>query len=312
MIAVTVYLVLFGMSRRAARREAERAECLRDFSAFAQRNGLDSGADAFLSLRQDFRTAYAQQLQKLGFSEADIVDTHSGLGLAAVSAHSFYYRLDWHRYRLAFAESDAELTKLYESAKTDRASLQYFKTLVNAAKSAGDCPAEKLALDDIVMFRAEGSVSTSTEVSGGVNLSGAIMGGILAGDAGAIIGSHAGTNIQSKTVKHDNRKLYLYCRENGQVRIRQIVCLDFDAALAALKRLIPQKDEAYLAASGSAAAVRQMSKPEADVPQPEARVQQVSSTEDSVQQLLALKKLLDAQILTAEEFEAKKKQLLGL
>lgn len=64
---------------------------------------------------------------------------------------------------------------------------------------------------DIVDLRQEGEIHYETKISGGdnpgMNLAGAVVGGVLAGGTGAIIGSRAKTNpINSATYKVDDRQ----------------------------------------------------------------------------------------------------------
>ena len=67
---------------------------------------------------------------------------------------------------------------------------------------------QKFKLSDIFYFDEKGSLSYSTNVSGGgSDIGGAVIGGILAGGAGAVVGSRK--EITSETVEHDTRKTVL-------------------------------------------------------------------------------------------------------
>lgn len=75
-----------------------------------------------------------------------------------------------------------------------------------------------ISFRDILYYGMEGNISTNAIVSssgGGSSITGALVGGAIAGDAGAIIGSRK-KNIVSTTLRTtDSRKIEIYFRENG-------------------------------------------------------------------------------------------------
>lgn len=86
---------------------------------------------------------------------------------------------------------------------------------------------EKIAYDDIVFFTKEGDVTYTTEVSGGgvcgggSSLTGAIVGGAIAGNTGAIIGSRkevTSTPIKSRTVRHDDTRTRIRYKVGNQYK----------------------------------------------------------------------------------------------
>ena len=160
-------------------------------------------------------------------------------------------------------------------------------------------------LDRIKHFKMIGSIGYSSNVhggggsGGGANMGGAIVGGLLFGGAGAIIGSQMGTEIHineiaTEVTRHDDRNVeFFYEDENGKTNS---IILD-SSAYDCLMKLIPGK------AFDSVVTTKTSQKEEPKEPQ---------SSNASLSQLKELKELLDMGIITQDEFDAKKKQLLGL
>ena len=163
---------------------------------------------------------------------------------------------------------------------------------------------ERYPLDRIKHFKMVGSIGYSSDVhgggggGGGANLGGAIYGGLLFGTAGAIVGSQIVTEIHIDEIKtdvtrHDDRNVeFFYENETGKT-----VSVIFDSsAYDCLMALIPEK--AFDSVVTNA--------------QPKEEPVAVASSNSSLSQLKELKELLDMGIITQAEFDAKKKQLLGL
>ena len=107
----------------------------------------------------------------------------------------------------------------------------------------------RIKSEDILYYRAEGSVRYEQQISGGggmgINYGSAILGGLLFGEAGAIIGSRRNeeiSEIESKTITHDDRIVTLVLRKDG--RVFQIG-FDVNDELA-LDWLIPEKQYDYV------------------------------------------------------------------
>ena len=162
----------------------------------------------------------------------------------------------------------------------------------------------KIPLIDIVYFRKQGDIQYTTEISGGeghgggVNMGGAVAGGMLFGAAGAIVGAQIGTEtvvnpIESKTIKHDTREtIFLYKDKNKDIITIQWPIFYFDL----LMKVIPEKEYDYL----------QIHKKN------ERNEEQSNTSNNLVDTMKQYKELLISGVITQEEFEAKKKQLLGL
>lgn len=241
------------------------------------------------------------------------------LGVCGASSKTFYYNiqfknsmstdepLDFKDYFWAYINSNISEKANYRTYLTKIANKQLFLDS-QALDYLGIEGTERLAsffpnlqyasipLSDIKYFQMSGDIgySTKTNISGGgVNMDGAFAGAVLAGGAGAIIGSRAGTEIKStsETITHDKRKLTFVYEENGTVKSLNFMGKAAEFAWDAFNEMMPQKEYSYV------------SQNQAKTPE---------TTESYVEELGKLKQLLDGSVITQEEFDAKKKQLLGL
>jgi hypothetical protein len=149
----------------------------------------------------------------------------------------------------------------------------------------------KIPVDCVSYYCKEGDRQYTTSIQGGggggTSITGAIIGGLIAGEAGAIIGSRKQAAPITSTVQvHDSRKTYLaYFHEEKLITIE---IAGHDAYNYLLKN-VPHKDIKVV------------------------QLRSVSSKENSpADEIRKYKKLLDEDIITQEEFDAKKRQLLGL
>ena len=160
-------------------------------------------------------------------------------------------------------------------------------------------------LDKIKHFKMVGSIGYSSDVhggggsGGGVNMGGAVAGALLFGGVGAIIGSQLGTEtridaVKTEVTEHDNRKVEFFYEDESGTTVSLILG---PTAYECLMKLIPEK--AFDAVVTNA-------------PQSEEVAQPTAPASASLSQLKELKELLDMGIITQEEFDAKKKQILGL
>ena len=151
-----------------------------------------------------------------------------------------------------------------------------------------DIPVFIIPLSAIKYYNLAGTEKSETNIqtaNTGVNVKGAIIGGLIAGDAGAIIGSQHNTHNVYSTTRHiDERCVDLYYTENGATRI---IKLSTDA-LSLLEKWCPEKAYGFV------------------VSQPK------TAGSNAVDEIKKYKELLDAGIITQNEFDAKKKQLLNI
>ena len=242
-------------------------------------------------------------------------DTHSDLGCAGVSSTHFHARfdpMDSNRYDALFNAGNLKdkyakvddfieygypKAELLSSQQIDQivAGIREILPLYTKLKQVG-CKTQALSvkLDDLLYYKIEGSVQrTSNVTGGGVNMQGAIAGAIIGGSAAAIIGSQIGTETTTQTVTYDDRKITLYINEHNHLETMAIRCQNADKTIAALRELIPSKEESVVRIEAS-------------------KQSNAKASPSSADELKKYKELLDSGIITQEEFDAKKKQLLGL
>lgn len=150
----------------------------------------------------------------------------------------------------------------------------------------------RFPLKNIKYYRLLGQKYVTTEISGGggggSSIKGAVIGGLIAGDAGAVIGSRKAVNeVKGTSTVHDEQKLLLYDKSLKQV-------LQFNSeAYAIFTKLIPEKEYEVVIWSEEAT-----------------RTEKNSSVED-IDALEKLAGLYEKGILTKEEFECKKADILS-
>lgn len=148
-------------------------------------------------------------------------------------------------------------------------------------------------LDSIKYYRLIGEKFSTTEISGGggggSSIKGAIIGGVIAGDAGAIIGSRKKVEeIKSHTVIHDEQSVLLYDRNLNQVVRFNSTVYDI------FSRLIPEKDYDVV--------IQEKNNEEISV--------NSNKAEDNLEILDKLATLYNNGVITKEEFDDKKKEIL--
>ncbi len=150
----------------------------------------------------------------------------------------------------------------------------------------------RIPLEQIKYYRLIGEKYYTTDVSGGggggSSLKGAVIGGLIAGGTGAVIGSRKGINeVQSSSEVHDEQQLLLYFKNDDQV-------VHMDASMFdVFTELIPDKDYDIVAAETKSE-------------------QNNDDVEDiNIKLLKQLASLHDNGILTDEEYDSKKAELLS-
>lgn len=242
-------------------------------------------------------------------------ETYSELGLCGVSSADFVCNLESFNNSSVPVLARGSVSQEYvELEKEVNKSLNWMKsgmglrgipddilsTVVQAIKDYQKVQvgltAKKIQLENIDYFKEEGTVQYVSDVSGGgVNIKGAVAGAVLAGDAAAIIGSRVGTETKTTINTIDKRHIILVYRENNSVKSMDIKSSDPEKTMNALRALIPQKEYTVVSLNKQESAEKAMPA-------------QLSSADE----LKKFKGLLDEGIITQEEFDAKKKQLLGL
>lgn len=141
---------------------------------------------------------------------------------------------------------------------------------------------------DIEYYRMCGDKRAETKVqtgNTGVNVKGAIVGGIIAGEAGAVIGSqHNRNNVFSTTQHFDDRYVELLYKNSGVTNKLKLSV----TAYTYLEDWYPDKEYGYVISHSKA------------------------SDNEPFDEIKKYKDLLDTGIITQDEFEKKKKDLLNL
>lgn len=241
-----------------------------------------------------------------------IADTYSDLGLCGISNTHFFALLEQtdsseydalinagnlkSKYNefLSYVEREKGSIVTYPAKDQIAAYIAQVLPLYAKLKQTG-CKSQAIsvAFDDILCYKIEGSVQHLSNVTGGgVNMQGAVAGAIIAGDAGAIIGSQIGTQTTTEVITKDDRRITLYINENNKMETLTINSKNIDKTINAFRELIPNKEESVVQIESSK----------------NTRTAAISSADE----LKKYKELLDSGVISQEEFDAKKKQLLGL
>ncbi len=181
---------------------------------------------------------------------------------------------------------------LYEAEDIDR----FVKRCLNQDLEKYAIEYSCIPVSNIQYFSAEGDVQYTTRISGGggggSTITGAIVGGLLAGEAGAIVGSRKKVNeIKSESITHDSRNtLIRYYRENELLTISYE---GFDVYNYLLKKM-PEKDLLSMQLKGTDK-------------QKESAENNLSDIEEK---MLTIKRLYEAGLISKEEFEEKRTELL--
>lgn len=156
----------------------------------------------------------------------------------------------------------------------------------------------KIKLDQIKYYRMIGDKYVTTQVSGGggggTSIAGAVIGGIIAGGAGAVIGSRKSVEpIQITSSEDDDRTVLIYSKDQTKI-------LKFcDEIYEVLLELLPEKE--YEIVINSAKQV------------PVQPVISNNSTDyvDMRSKLKQLKAMFEEDLITEEEYNRKRQELLG-
>ena len=154
------------------------------------------------------------------------------------------------------------------------------------------CRGIDILIDKIKYFRLIGQKYVTTEImgggGGGSSIKGAVIGGLVAGDVGAVVGSRKAVNeVKGTSTVHDEQVVLLYSTD-----LKQVITFNSNA-YSVLTKLIPEKEFEVVVQSGMEAQSNN----------------EMKNAADAVREY---KKLLDEGIISQEEFEKKKKDLLGL
>lgn len=151
-----------------------------------------------------------------------------------------------------------------------------------------------IPLDNIKYYRLIGQKYVTTEITGGggggTSIKGAIVGGLIAGEVGAVVGSRKKIDeVKGTSTIHDEQIVLMYSIDLGQV-------ISFNSnAYEIFVKLIPEKEYNEVVESKI-----------------EKNISNNEVTKNNVDIIREFKKLLDEGIISQDEFDKKKKELLGL
>lgn len=166
-----------------------------------------------------------------------------------------------------------------------------------------------IPIDQIIYFYKDGDVQYATQVSGGggggSSLTGALVGGLIAGETGAIIGSRRkNEEIKSTIVKaHDDRAVVVRYKENDSIKVLSYLDKDFKIYDYLLKK-IPEKDlltiqmNQTLTSNNAVSAEENVSD---DIG---------SKNQDISERLQKLQNLYDSRLITESEYASKRQDIL--
>ncbi|ABR48985.1 hypothetical protein Amet_2835 [Alkaliphilus metalliredigens QYMF] len=155
----------------------------------------------------------------------------------------------------------------------------------------------KIPIDKIEYYKTKGEIVRENKISGGggggYSIKGAVAGALLAGGAGAIIGSRKKNEaIKSEMIEHDNREMLMsYIDNTNSRRSVYFEYSDFET----LKELLPEKEYTVVDAIQNQNILKK----------------EMDKNKSATEKIRALKSLLDDGILTEEEYQEKKKELLA-
>jgi len=239
--------------------------------------GRESMYSAFLDFHEEKLGVVKKKYGVKSLNSSGAVFRENSIVVFPYSPHSYYFLAD----------------SFYSTLKENKdvnVFLDNIRTLEDIEKRVVE-----VNFDEIERFEVRGNVHYDIEISGGgSNILGALGGAVLFGSAGAI---GMGVNsIESSTAKKDDRCIVITSKKSGEIVVSN--GNEVDTELLVLRKKIPQKE--YSFEKGW------LNDCEKQEPIPES-VKQIS-----VDEFQTLKRLFEEGIITQEEFDAKKKQLLGL
>lgn len=283
------------------------------------------------SIEDKARNKVFSLLSKVKLNKGLLVDTHSSFGLSSYTHKHLITSIEIHADNTSkvellsyFLNSPVEkycdlIKKICQSHKISdqevkvaddyMKELSFWTEILNSQVKMTS--ARVIKESDILYYKVDGNAQYVSDVKGGgANLAGAVYGGIIAGGAGAIVGSHLGTQIKTDIVKKDDRKLFLYYNLDGIVKSEEIISDNIDYVLSLFREWIPDKEYSYVMANNNVNPIINEAKalPNNDTLKVE---EQTAPGKRSYAELKELKELLDLGIITQAEFDQKKREILG-
>jgi hypothetical protein len=173
---------------------------------------------------------------------------------------------------------------------------EYFEEVFAMANKCDVIELCTIDIKDIISFEKTGDRYFENQISGGggggSSIKKAIVGGVVAGTAGAIVASRKEINpISSEFVEHDERICILYFYQDN---IKQTLIFEH-AGYNDLKELIPEKDIKVVD----------------EIKRSKIIEKQLKKEDNIINDIENLGKLLDKGLITQKEFEKMKKKIIG-
>lgn len=160
-----------------------------------------------------------------------------------------------------------------------------------------------MSKEDIVYYSNHEIISYTSDIKNegkNISISGAAIGAVIAGGTGAIIGSRKDANkFSTEFVKHDDSKLYIYHKMQGEIKCLQIAQPSF---YNWLKKYLPDKDYEYLQHNNINNSVDNVNN---------AKIENDDNNMDISLRLEKLKKLYENNVISEEEYEEQRSRLLN-
>ncbi|SCY81189.1 Short C-terminal domain-containing protein [Lachnospiraceae bacterium XBB2008] len=250
----------------------------------SQSNNSYQAQDAFLS-----EVRKMCEDNDITYQEPDFRKTHNGMG----------YAIDYYNGVSVDAGSKGLILGLYWIDKDN---------LCFVGRGTG---AIKIPLSKIEMYTFDGSVQYISKIKNdgkNVSFSGALVGGLVAGEAGMIIGATKDRNqISTEVEEKDDRKVYVYYRDENDETQQLIVSkslfnesFHFDEFI---KSKVPTKRDTYLLAHTNS------EKKDNSAQETAGNNVDINSLEP---QLAKLKELYENKLISEEEYDLKRKKILNL
>jgi hypothetical protein len=203
---------------------------------------------------------------------------------------TYYKSSEKSRIKLGGEQNDVSTWK-------DNDNILFFPSY-NERISLDEIKLNTIPLNQIEYFSKRGELIRENKISGGggggSSITGAVVGELIAGDVGAVIGSRKKTDeIKSELITHDTRETFLNYFDDKKERCSLFFDID---TYEVFNDLIPEKEYNIVNAIKSSEIIKNQVS--------------VNSQKGVADQLRELAKLRDDGIITENEFNEKKKQLL--
>lgn len=196
--------------------------------------------------------------------------------------------------RVSYKQGYIDMPKTSTYTWREEDNICFFPTLFGY-DLISDLTVKKIPINDIIYFKIEGKLHYEDKIigggGGGSSVKGALLGAVIAGGAGAIIGSRRKINsINSEHIEHDERGTIInFYDEDKNIRSICFSYRDYEI----FSEIIPEKSyEEFELKKNSVSSIW------------------ADKNNQIVDQLKKLKVLLDDKIISKDEFEKKKYNLL--